>query len=219
MPPLLAPLWRVLMLDSDRSMFASMLTAVAGIYGREVTPQTVAIYWNALQGYDLAAVRQAFDRHVKNPDTGQFMPKPADLIRMLGGTTQDAALAAWAKVARAMRLVGSYASVTFDDPMIHAVIGDMGGWVRLCETLEDEMPFRGREFENRYRGYALRREIPPHCARLVGRTEAVNAVLGYTDAEPVLIGAIERCRQVIATATDRPPQILAGLLPEIRDAY
>jgi len=82
-----------------------MLSAVAAVYGREITPEVTAIYWAALAPYDLAAVRQAFDRHVRNPDAGQFLPKPADLIRMLGGTTADSAMQAWVKVERAIRRV------------------------------------------------------------------------------------------------------------------
>ncbi|MFO0207809.1 MAG: DUF6475 domain-containing protein, partial [Betaproteobacteria bacterium] len=113
-----------------------MLSAVAAVYGREITPEVTAIYWAALAPYDLGAVRQAFDRHVRNPDAGQFLPKPADLIRMLGGTTADSAMQAWAKVEKAIRRVGGHESVVFDDALIHRCIDDMGGWVKVCDTLE-----------------------------------------------------------------------------------
>ena len=93
---------------TDSDTFGAMLSAVAAVYGREITPEVSAIYWAALAPYDLAAVRQAFDRHVRNPDAGQFLPKPADLIRMLGGTTADSAMQAWAKVERAIRRVGGH---------------------------------------------------------------------------------------------------------------
>lgn len=197
---------------TDRGTFAAMLSAVAAIYGREMSPQVIAIYWAALSAYDLPAVRQALDRHVKNPDSGQFMPKPADVIRMLGGSTQDAALVAWAKVERAIRTVGGYASVVFDDPLIHAVLDEMGGWVRLCDTRTDELPFRAKEFENRYRGFALRREVPPYRARLAGRAETANAALGYDELDLVLIGDEAACRRVMAGAVAR-----TGALTHVRD--
>jgi hypothetical protein len=191
----------------DSGAFAQMLSAVAAVYGREVTPDVTAIYWAALAPYDLAAVRQAFDRHVKSPDAGQFMPKPADLIRMLGGTSSDAALQAWAKVERAIRRVGGHDSVAFDDPLIHRAIDDMGGWVKLCATTEDELPFRARDFQNLYRGFAMRREIPTYPPHLIGRFEAQNRQSGQPVAPPVLIGEPAACRLVLKGGTDNQLRI------------
>ncbi len=57
---------------------------------------------------------------------------------MLGGSTQDAALAAWSKVDRAVREVGPYQSVAFDDALIHRVLFEMGGWIPLGSKTEDE---------------------------------------------------------------------------------
>lgn len=181
----------------DSTAFAGMLAAVAAIYGRELTPEVTAIYFSALAPYDLAAVRVALDRHVKNPDSGQYMPKPADLIRMLGGTTADSAMAAWAKVERAIRRVGGGSDVVFDDPVIHRAIEDMGGWVKLCGVLEVDLPFRAKEFQNYYRGYAMRRELPEFPRILSGTYSAYNASHGYAVAAPVLIGDETACRQVM----------------------
>lgn len=181
----------------DREAFATMLGAVATIYAKELTPELVAIYWQALAPYDLAAVRQALDRHVKNPDAGQFWPKPADLIRMLGGTTADAAMSAWVTVERAIRRVGGHESVAFDDPLIHRCIDDLGGWSKLCETAEAELPFRSRDFVNLYRGFAMRREIPAYPSHLIGRFEAQNRRNGHRVAPPVLIGDPATCRKVL----------------------
>lgn len=181
----------------DKPSFVDMLTAVAAVYGRDVTPPLIDLYWQALLPYDIAAVRQAFDRHVKNPDSGQFMPKPADLIRMLGGTTADSAMQAWAKVERAIRRVGGHESVVFDDPVIHRAIDDMGGWPKLCNTLEDDLPFRARDFQNLYRGFALRREVPEYPPHLIGRFEAHNRHAGQPVAPPLLVGETAACQRVL----------------------
>ena len=42
---------------------------------------------------------------------------------------------AWSKVLNAVRRMGGDATVIFDD-LIHSVIDDMGGWVRLCEMYQ-----------------------------------------------------------------------------------
>lgn len=193
--------------QSDRSAFVEMLTYVGALYGRDVSPGVIDLYWSALAPYDLPAVRQAFDRHVKSPDAGQFMPKPADLIRMLGGTSQDAAMQAWAKVERAVRRVGGHESVVFDDAIIHRCVEDMGGWVKLCATTEEDLPFRARDFQALYRGFAMRREAPPYPAHLIGRFEAQNRMAGQKVAEPVLIGNPHDCHQVLRLSTGNPVQI------------
>ena len=111
--------------------FHDGMVGVMSFYGKDLSRFALDVWWSALRNYDLAAVTQAFNRWLSNPDQGQFQPKPADVIKMLSGSTQDKAFAAWAKVDRAVRSVGAYASVAFDDPIIHRVIHDMGGWVGL----------------------------------------------------------------------------------------
>lgn len=183
-----------------------MLTAVAEVYRPEkpLDASVIAIYWHALEPFDLAAVRKAFDRHVKNPDVGQFMPKPADLIRMLQGSSQDAAFAAWTKVDHAIRQVGTYADVVFDDPIIHRVVQEMGGWIAFGTKTEDEWPFVAKEFENRYRGYRQRSDIPDYPAVLIGIAGAYNRNGGHPLTPPMLIGDAEKASSVVLGGTDRP---------------
>lgn len=188
--------------DFDR--FTALLAGVFELYAKDTSPFAVQIWWEALRGYDLPAVQLAFSRHVQNPDTGQFPPKPADVIRMLGGTTQDGALRAWAKVDRAVRMVGTYASVAFDDALIHRVLHDMGGWVGLGMKSEDEWPFVAREFENRYRGYAMRNERPDYPAVLIGLSDADNSQRGFHRDPPRLVGDAARAQSVMESGTDRP---------------
>ena len=67
---------------------------------------------------DLRAVADALNRHAVNPDNGQFLPKPADIVRLINGNTVDRALVAWSTVERAIRSTGPYQSVVFDSPEI-----------------------------------------------------------------------------------------------------
>lgn len=192
------------MQQSEFDAFSDMLQAVAEYCGKPLSPGVIAIYWQGLKDLDLSAVRHALNAHVQNPDTGQFMPKIADVRRMLGGTTQDSALRAWAKVDKAVRHVGNYASVAFDDPLIHRVLHDMGGWVGLGTRREDEWPFVAREFENRYRGYAMRGERPEYPAVLIGLSDAENARTGFKQGAPRLIGDPVRAQRVMDGGSNRP---------------
>lgn len=190
--------------EQDKPAFAELLRGVSDFYGRDLSAFALGVWWEAMRPFEFAAVRMAMSRHVMNPDTGQFMPKPADVVRMLGGTTQDGALRAWAKVDRAVRVVGTWASVAFDDALIHRVLHDMGGWVGLSTKTEDEWPFVAREFENRYRGYAMRGERPDYPAVLIGMAEADCARRGFPADPPRLVGDAEAARRVMQGGTDKP---------------
>jgi hypothetical protein len=115
-----------------------------------------------------------------NPDNGQFIPKPADLVKLMQGSTADSAMQAWTKLDFAVRCVGVYASVSFDDPIINVVINDMGGWVKFGTKSVDEWPFVSNEFVKRYRAYktqnALPRSSPDH---LPGRIEMDRGSQGF----------------------------------------
>lgn len=204
---------------NDRAEFSEILTRTAEMYGTKMQPSLLELWWDVLADFDMPAIRRALTMHLRNPDTGQFMPKPADVIRMLGGTTLDAAQIAWAKVHGAVRRVGSWMDVIFDDPLIHCVLGDMGGWVLLCSTLEDEMPFKAREFENRYRGYARQQAAPQGVPSLTGRINAQNLAEGHLEhlVAPMLVGDPERCvqvRQLTATAAGPNITMLGDFLPK-----
>lgn len=182
---------------SDFPQFGKMLDIVAEQYGKRMTEGLKMLYWQGLAAYDLASVREAFNRHIANPDNGQFMPKVADLIRMMQGTTQDSALIAWAKVDKAVRQVGTGQTVVFDDALIHKVLVDMGGWAQLGTKTEDEWPFIAKEFENRYRGYKMRSETPEYLPSLTGSYEAHNRLAGFKSQPPVLIGNAEAAKRVM----------------------
>lgn len=172
--------------------FIEVLEAVAEQYGKPLSDGLKELYWNALKGYDYEAVTLALTRHIRNTDSGMFMPKIADIVKMLQGSTQDSAFAAWTKVDKAVRSVGTYDSVVFDDPIIHRVINDMGGWMQLGQKQETDWPFVAKEFENRYRGFKSRNEVPEYPKALPGIFEAHNSKEGHKVAPPVLIGNKEQ---------------------------
>jgi len=184
---------------NDRKRFAAMLTACAENYGKAISDQLADLWWEGLKGHDIGAVEAAFQRHIFSPDTGQFMPKPADILRMLIGTSVDAAQVAWAAVDAAVRSSGPYVSVTFDDRITMRVLQEMGGWILLCSKRADEWPFVANEFRTRYQGYRSRGEVPLCAPRLAGIIEAENSANGLpAPIEHVLIGNPEACAAIAA---------------------
>lgn len=191
------------MSPQDSAKFAALISNVYAFYRQDHSDFAIGVWWEAMKPFDFAAVSDALNRHCVNPDTGQFMPKPADAVKMLRGSSQDGAMVAWSKVDKGIRQVGTYASVVFDDPIIHRVLHDMGGWVPLGAKTEHEWPFVAKEFENRYRGYRVRNETPEYPKVLTGIAESQNSVAGQTSQPPVLIGDSSKAKQVLIGGTDK----------------
>jgi len=187
----------------DFGKFQHGLTGVYSFYDKEINDFALDLWWNAMKQFDLTAIIQAFNRHVINTESGKWLPKPADVIRMLQGSTQDGALIAWAKVDKAVRHKGTYVDVVFDDPVIHRVLHDMGGWILLGKKNEDEWPFVAREFENRYRGFRERNEMPEYPSILTGIANAYNGSKGLKLEPCIMIGDQDACQRVIAGGTDK----------------
>lgn len=191
----------------DKEKFAQILLGISEIYAKEISDAAGDVLFNSLKDYDIEAVSDAFSRHCKNPDNGQYFPKPADIIRLIEGGSKDAAALAWSKVDKAVRRVGTYETVVFDDPIIHAVIYDMGGWISFGEKTEEEWPFVSNEFRQRYAGYKSRlAQIDLFPRQLIGISEANNGgrYLGqwYKDKglsapSPILIGDAEKAKSVM----------------------
>ena len=140
------------MQSSDAKKFAALLKAVADSYNKEVTAGMREIYWESLKRYEYAEVRGAFSAHVTHPEHGRFWPKPADIIRQLEGDPGSNALMAFEKLRRAIKAVGPYRDVVFDDPLIHACVDQLGGWERVNEWTDEDLPYRCTDFQKLYTG-------------------------------------------------------------------
>lgn len=195
------------MTDDDKKDFSVMMHAIYGYYGKELTNDVIRIWWGGLKHMDLAAVRDALNRHVANPDTGQFVPKIADIVKMADGSTGNMALRAWTLVDQAVRSVGPYQSVCFDDRITMRVLQDMGGWAKFASITEDEWPFVAKEFQNRYAGYRGRSELPACADHLVGIAEAQNIANGQPVPPVMLIGNPEKAKQIRAEGSKEPMRI------------
>ncbi len=194
------------MKPNETEAFVEILAGVHEFYGKPMSGFAVEVWIKSMQGFDLTAIRDAFGRHAMNPESGQFLPKPADVVRMIDGGTADSALVAWSKFDRAVRSVGAYMSVVFDDPIIHRVIEDMGGWTGFATKQDDEWPFLRNEFVTRYRGYAQRRASIEFKPKMLGLIDAERALQGLVDdhQNTRLIGLPAKASEVMRLGTNTP---------------
>jgi hypothetical protein len=183
---------------ADKKPFAEMLQATyTELYQREPLSRiALQLWWGAFADIDIAAFSAALSGWVTRAGRGQHPPKPADILKLIGGSIEDRAILAWRKAEAACARVGQYHSVCFDDPMINAAIEQMGGWPKLCAGPEADLQWRERDFKALY--VALTESGAEHPAHLPGAFEIQNAANGYVrPVTPYLLGDAGRAQAVI----------------------
>lgn len=68
---------------NDFDNFARVLDAAYSLHSKSLSADARSLFFAALSDYSLADVRRAFSAHIKDPERGQYPPKPADLIAQL----------------------------------------------------------------------------------------------------------------------------------------
>ncbi len=182
--------------SDDVPEFTIMMVGIGEIYRTTISKFLTDIYWKSLQQFEWQDVESALNAHIYNPDCGQFFPKPADVVRFIEGSGETRALQAWSKVEQAIRQIGGYQSVAFDDPLIHAVLENMGGWTRLCSVTLDELPFRCNEFQKRYMGF-VQKKPERHPQYLAGIIELENTKNNFPVPAPLLLGDFKKAATVM----------------------
>lgn len=191
------------MTPAEKDKFLDVLQGVHDFYGKDMSKFAVSVWAMACETFDVQQVSKALSAHLMDPERGQFMPKPADIVRQLQGTNTDRSLIAWGKVLDAMQRVGAYSSVCFDDGVIHASITDMGGWMQLCRSKTDDLPFLQKRFCDGYKAYANRGDVA-YPAVLLGEHAISNGAKGYRSALPVLIGNPAKAEKVRLAGVNGP---------------
>lgn len=159
------------MVETDKQRFGEMLTTLMAVYRVEVSSGVLGVWFAALKGHELGAVHRAFGLHLRDPDAGRWAPTPAHVLGLIEGAPREQAQAAWVAVRAAVREQGPYRSVDLADSITAQVVRDMGGYHALCEMRTDDVPFRERDFVDRYTSYARRRITPQGSTRFAGIAE------------------------------------------------
>jgi len=188
---------------SDKPRFKDLLTDAWAFYRRDMSTFALSVWWSACESFDFEQVASALTAHAMDPERGQFAPMPADIVKKLHGTQTDRSLIAWGKTLDAMQRVGAYTSVCFDDGVIHAVIEDMGGWVKLCRSNLDELPHLQRRFCESYRAYSNRGDVV-YPALLAGAHDLDNRLKGFGATPPALIGDPAKAERTRQLGSDTP---------------
>jgi hypothetical protein len=182
---------------NDKQALTELVSQVLAYYRQPVSEFTLSVWWSACQPFSLEQIRKAMTAHATNPDGGQFAPKVADLVRILEGTHTDRAVLAWGKAHEAMSAVGAYQDVVFDDPAIHAVIEDLGGWPKVCRSDLKELSYLQKRFCDGHKAYSGRGTFD-YPRRLMGdrSPDAEFERFGIPLPAPALVGDREKAAAV-----------------------
>lgn len=193
--------------DQDYGQFVAIWSQSYELYNKNPSDGAIEMAFNVLKRFDLEQIKRGLTAHMNDPQQGQFPPKPADVVRQVEGDADSRALTAWSRVDDAIRTVGPYQTVVFDDRITMQVVEDMGGWIDLCSIPnERELEFKRNEFTKRYQGYITRppQEFP---AKLIGVDEWKNAEFPEFKPEPKLIGDQERALAIHRCGSETRKQI------------
>lgn len=169
------------MIDQDYDRFCDCMVMLAEILGPKALSKAIyRAYFNALK--DKLTFEQVQSSCALAVQTCKFFPKPVELLELVLANKKDEALVALDTVTSAIGTHGSYRTLVFEDPVIHAAIESMGGWPAFCEREPDE--WLRKEFLEAYQSHARRlrsgdmRAVP---LQLTGRLSGENIARGYAD--------------------------------------
>lgn len=141
----------------------------------------------------------------------RFMPSASELRQYGFGATDDDGAEAWHIVEKAARTLGPSRSPNFGDAIIHAAIRRTGGWIRLCETGEDEWHFRRKDFLTHYQRLATNGVPQEDGRRLIGISEQTNRSNGFHDQAKRSIYLVGRNGHTARAIEVLPPEVMARL--------
>lgn len=175
--------------------FAIALKPIEVITGKKFTEDQINIYHmlikTTLEDLQKGIIKLCMERKFTN------IPTPAEILEYCNGTKLDLdgqALIAANKLKKAIRGIGKYESVAFDDYLIHKVIkASYGSWVKICKIDLDELEtFLKWDFGKLYKTYATYKNLEDLPIYLVGSHEASNLAL-QTTPKIKYIGDKQKC--------------------------
>ena len=210
----------------ERKKFQQLMTALAENYGRVYSAFTVHMWLETLQHFPFELVKKAIQEHMA---THRDNPKLADIINRIRGfagfrDAEAVAEKAYREALDAAARIGAYCSVRFRDPVVNAVINELGGWCELCR-LEEGTPEKAiyRQSFVRLYLYYLKNGRVPRVDYLPGIVEEHNSSAGYELPDILEIGEIRNRNTALYEAEttirlDEGRKIRAALKPRSRKA-
>ncbi len=175
------------MTENDKREFGELLTGMAEAFTQECSKAKLEIYFMALQDMPMDDVKNSILQIIKTRTTATF-PKVAEIRSALRGDVESKAMLAGQTIERAILKAGPYASVVFDDPVIHKTIHSLGGWVKVCNATGDEWTWLKKEIVCLYKAHSRNSggEIPSRLSGIHEQNGGSNEVVYIGDKQKCL---------------------------------
>lgn len=190
------------MTDADKNSFAEIMTGLAENFGSQLSRPGLSMRFEALKEYSIDQVKQAatFLMCSRKYTT---MPTVAEFLEYLGGgSAEDQAEVEAAKVLDAIKRVGPYSSVSFDDPVTCAVVKQgYGSWEDVIEAADEQRDhWFVKDFARKWK--AFKRQGVLAGGKCAGQIERLNSANGFGDRNPplALVGDTEKAKRLALEA-------------------
>ena len=158
-------------------LFVENMTGLSEVYGQEVTPAMMKIYYLALQELSDQQFKQAMNYIIQ---THKFncLPKPAEFLTLFHESKEQVAQEALLRLEEAISKDGYYGNVNVcNDKRIHKAVEHMGGWQKVSAMTDDEWIWAKKDFIKIYTSL-LNRDDGDMPEKLIGFFEQDNTNKG-----------------------------------------
>lgn len=171
--------------------FAKIMGILSEVYDKEVTKVMFDVYYDCLKDFSFENLKSATMRTIKT-NVYNVMPKPAELLKFLEGSTDDKAFIAWGTAVEAVSKCGYTHDPVFDDPIIsNCIVHICGGWVKFCQLNTKDIHYYQKRFTDAYKSFSnigIDKE-----KKLIGFINNSNMhKFPYACTDPVHIGSINK---------------------------
>lgn len=166
--------------NSDIDRFTSAIGGMARTLNSQADEALFYGYSMGLDDLPIEVIERAVITAMR---TCSYMPTVVELRKLSGEVSSaDRAIVAWGVFEGAVIQHGSYKSVCFDDPVIHATVRNHGGWERCCQLPESEFDkWLRQDFLKTYTALCSTGISHEAAQPLIGSHEANNRMNGYLD--------------------------------------
>jgi len=203
---------------TDFKEFSKHLTGIAETLDASLSSVKVQIYFQALEDISIGDIKKALGFISR---TSKFFPKPVEIREAVFGKLEDRALVAVELISEARRSISGYASVCFEDPIIHVLIENFGGWEELTALTKEEWKWVKKDFIKQYPVFAGRTTLADVPERLKGIHEK-SAVEPWPEDKVALVGdiqKIEKWKTVRALEWHKPKdkvhELVSSIIPGV----
>lgn len=169
-----------------RLEFASIIESLGVVYGKEITDELLAVYFQVLKDIPIWRLKAIAAAHVA---CCRFWPTPSELR---GANPSADAVRAWDAANSAIHHHGMYRHVDFEDQVVNATIRHLGGWPTFCARDPKDETWTRKEFIQVYKSLANSGLTEEQSQPLAGISEAneVKRENGKIQAANVIVRKI-----------------------------